>query len=1085
MDEQQFVGLLESLMQPDTERVKAATATLNKTYYSNPASLTALLHILVSHQSPNLRQLAAIESRKLVKKHWLDLPNDQKPQIREQLLQSTLNEDQSLARHSKARVIASIAQIDLADGQWSDLPDFLQKASTSQTASHREVGVYIIYTLLETMPDMFQENMGAMLQLFTQTIQDPENAEVRINTMLALSEICMVLDTEEDPQSLKAFQNTIPHMVRVLQQAVDDGEEDRAMQAFEVFNKLLSYESAFLNAHFGDLMQFMMQLSANTNIDDDSRSQALSFLMQAVRYRKLKVQGLRIGEQLTTTSLQIVTELGELSAEDEDITPARSALGLLDILSENLPPSQVAVPLLRAIGPFVQNSNPDYRRAGILALGMCVEGAPDFISTQLAEILPMVLHLLEDPEVRVRSAALNGVARLADDLAEEMGKEHARLIPALVKNFDLAMQQLNGPAGDENLAIIKQSCMAIDSMIEGLDKEDASKYVGELIPRLGALFQHPDVKVQISAIGAAGSIASASEENFMPYFEGTMQTLGQFVSLKDSEDELELRGVVCDSLGKIASAVGADAFQPYVTALMQASEEALHLDHPRLRETSYILWSTMSKVYDDKFAPYLAGVVKGLIECLQQDESEDGVTLGEEARELLGQEITIAGKKVKVADIDAGADDDTTIDIDDEDEDDWDDLGAVTAVAMEKEIAVEVIGDVLTHTRGHFLPYFQQCVEAVLALVDHTFEGVRRSAIGTLWRGYAALWAMAEDNGMAKWQSGLPLKVQATEDLMKLGSLIMTATLALWQDEVDRGTVTDIHRNLAATLKLCGPAILTASIGENAAPPVQQIVEMVLSILQKKHMCQQDLDGEDEFDAEMESSEYDWLVIETAMEVITCLAAALGESFGELWQIFEKPVIKYVSGQEKYERSAAVGTVAEAIGNMGASVTPYTGSLMKMLLKRLGDEDPEVRSNAAYGTGLLCEKSTDENQITGQYNTILGKLEPLLHQQQEARLLDNSAGCVARMIKRHPNHVPLGDVLPVLIQLLPLREDYEENEAVFEMIVSLYQQQNTVIQGLTGSILPVLQKVLSPPEEQLSDETRQKVMQLAQYLQSQ
>lgn len=260
---------------------------------------------------------------------------------------------------------------------------------------------------------------------------------------------------------------------------------------------------------------------------------------------------------------------------------------------------------------------------------------------------------------------------------------------------------------------------------------------------------------------------------------------------------------------------------------------------------------------------------------------------------------------------------------------------------------------------------------------------------------------------------------------------------------------------------------------------------MVISILQKKHICQQDLDGEDEFDAEMESSEYDWLVIETAMEVITCLAAALGESFGELWQIFEKPVVKYISGQEKYERSAAVGTIAEAIGNMGASVTPYTGSLMKMLLKRLGDEDPEVRSNAAYGTGLLCEKSTDENQITGQYNTILGKLEPLLHQQQEARLLDNSAGCVARMIKRHPNNVPLAEVLPVLIQLLPLREDYEENEAVFEMIVSLYQQQNTVIQGLTGSILPVLQKVLSPPEEQLSDETRQKVMQLAQYLQSQ
>ena len=266
---------------------------------------------------------------------------------------------------------------------------------------------------------------------------------------------------------------------------------------------------------------------------------------------------------------------------------------------------------------------------------------------------------------------------------------------------------------------------------------------------------------------------------------------------------------------------------------------------------------------------------------------------------------------------------------------------------------------------------------------------------------------------------------------------------------------------------------------------MQQITEIVLQILQKKHICQQDLDGEDEGDDDLESSEYDWLVIETAMEVVTCLAAALGESFGELYQIFEKPCLKYTSGQEKYERSAAVGTIAEVVGNMGDAATPYTPHLMKMFLKRLGDEDPEVRSNAAYGTGLLCEKSKDIKEVLGNYNTILAKLEPLLHQKQEARLLDNSAGCVARMIRAHPANVPVDQVLPVLVGLLPLREDYEENEAVFEMIVALYQAQHPVIQSLTAQIIPVLQKVLAPPEDQLGDDTRVKVQQLVQYLQSQ
>lgn len=769
----------------------------------------ALIHILTSQNEPQLRQLAAVESRKLVPKHWTALQAAQKPQLRDTLLQSTINEEKQLPRHSKARVIAAIAKVDLPDGEWAELPGLLHQAAMSQTARHREVGVYIIYTLLETMPDLFQQNMSEMLQLFTKTIQDPESIEVRINTMMALSELAMVLDTDEDVKSLKAFQSTIPHMVRVLQTAIQEDDDEHAMQAFEVFHKLLSYESAFLNVHFGDLLQLMMQIASNKEIDDDARAQAISFLMQAVRYRKLKVQGLKIGEQMTKCALQIVTELGDISAEDEDTTPARSALGLLDILSESLPPKQVAVPLLKAIGPYVQHADPDYRRAGILALGMCVEGAPDFIATQLSEILPLVLRLLEDPEVRVRSAALNGVARLADDLAEDMGKEHARLIPALVKNFDLAVQGLQSSQpgsreAEENVTIVKGSCMAIDSLIEGLEPKDAAQYVHDLVPRFSLLFGHEDSKVQMAAVSVVGSIASASESAFQPYFSKTMQALGQYVGIKDSESDLELRGMVTDSLGKIAGAVGAEAFQPFVQRLMLASEEALHLDNARLKETSYILWSTLARVYEESFEQYLPGVVKALMDSLEQEETDADLNLGEEASDLIGQEVTVMGKKFKVSgangtDEDDG--DDAAVEalmdgLADAEDDDWDDFGAVTAVAMEKEIAVEVVGDVLTHTKAKYMPYMQKTVEITLPLLEHSFEGVRKSVVGTLWRSYACLWGLAEDQGMQKWQPGLPLKVQPPNDLTKLGEVVMKGTLALWEEEMDRYVIFRLHPSL-------------------------------------------------------------------------------------------------------------------------------------------------------------------------------------------------------------------------------------------------------------------------------------------------
>ena len=502
---------------------------------------------------------------------------------------------------------------------------------------------------------------------------------------------------------------------------------------------------------------------------------------------------------MTTMCLQVLVEMDDLPDDDDDLSPPRSALALLDILSESLPPSQVVVPLFAAVGPYVQDQDPKRRRAGILALGTCVQGAPDFVGTQLSEILPLVLRLLEDPSASVRSAALNSVSQLADDLAEDMGKEHARLLPAIVKNFDLAVRGMQSDqAGtkehDMNIHVVKLSCIAVDFLIEGLEEEDAARYVEELVPRFAALFEHENHKVQLAAVSAMGSIASASKEAFRPYFEKTMRSLGPYISAKDGNDDLEVRSMAVDSLGKIAFAVGPELFQPFVEPLMRASEEGLHLGHQRLKETSFILWSILARVYEENFQPFLSGVAKALIQSLEQEETDNEVILGEEASDLVGKEVTIAGKKIRVAGANGVNEDANGQDVvealmeGNDDDDDWNDLelGTASAVAMEKEIAVEVLGDVLTHAKGTFLPYMEKTIELTIPMLDHGYEGIRKSAVSTLWRAYACLWGLAEDRGMENWQPGLPVKVQPTAELSKLGKLVMTGTLALWEEEADR-----------------------------------------------------------------------------------------------------------------------------------------------------------------------------------------------------------------------------------------------------------------------------------------------------------
>ncbi|RPB24422.1 ARM repeat-containing protein [Terfezia boudieri ATCC MYA-4762] len=1072
MDEQAFVTLLEHVLTPDTNIVKAATHALRQDYYTKPESLLALLHVVTAHSNPQFRQLAAVEARSLVPKFWggkkgPKVAPELKQQIRDTLLQSTIAEENSLVRHSSARVISAIAKIDLANGEWTNLPQFLSHAATSAKATDREVGVYILYTLLETLEEAVSDRSQEFFALFSQTINDQESAAVRLNTLLALGKMAEYLVGDQDPLAVNAFRNVLPQMVNVLKDLVNNNDEEKANQAFEVFQTLLIVDPALTANHFKDLVQFMIELASAKNVSDDFRSKAISFLLSCLRYKRMKMQAMKFGEQLTLRALEIVTEFKEEDDAD-DMNPSRSALSLLDYLSASLPPSQVIVPLLKVLPSYVQSPSPEYRKAAVLGLGMCVEGAPEFVATQIHFILPTVLNLLVDPELKVRQAALHTIARLADDLPEEIGKEHSKLIPAFISLLD----------SSDGLDIWKATCNAVDAVFVGIDKEEVANYLPELMPRLSRMFQQEDLNLKGAAVAAIGSTASSAKDLFMPYFQDTMGALLPFAHGKNSEAELDLRGIIMDAMTGISESVGREAFTSFVTNLMDAAYEALNLGHPRLKETSFMFFSAMARVYEEDFGPFMEKVLNSLFESLDQEETDmddDEINEALQVTSVGASGSSKAPVESVVIDLSGSGDEE---DMDEEDV--WDELTAVNAVALEKEVAAEVMGEVLANCPRGYLPYLSKTVDILTQKLQHPYEGVRKAAVSTLWRAYTTFWTFSEEQGqMQKWVPGLPLAVQPTEDLMNFGALVMTATVKLLKDEHDRSTVTEICRNIAETLKLCGPAIISAS------QAVEEICAQIQIILRKQHTCQLDLEEEEEEEQPdlQESAEYDWILIDTAMDVSLGLAAALGPAYRELFTLFEKPILKYASSSESTERNTSVGVIADSIRYMEASCTQYTPQLMKVLLHRLSDEDPETKSNAAYAVGLLCLKSQNAQETLKYYNTILQKLEPLL-QIQHHRLLDNACGCLARMIMAHPEAIPISDVLPQLVQQLPLKEDFDENAPIYEMFVQLYKASNQVVFNLTPQLALVFAQVLSPPKEQLNPETRRQLVELIKFIHS-
>ena len=125
MDQQKFLEQLQIVLDPKKGNVKTATNILQNEFYKQPQSLLFLIQLIISHDSTELKQLAATQARPLVPKHWTKTPTEQRQHARTQLLQATLSEESSLARHSAARLISSIAKVDLEDGEWPELPGFL------------------------------------------------------------------------------------------------------------------------------------------------------------------------------------------------------------------------------------------------------------------------------------------------------------------------------------------------------------------------------------------------------------------------------------------------------------------------------------------------------------------------------------------------------------------------------------------------------------------------------------------------------------------------------------------------------------------------------------------------------------------------------------------------------------------------------------------------------------------------------------------------------------------------------------------------------------------------------------------------
>ncbi|BGP33234.1 hypothetical protein JCM10296v2_005028 [Rhodotorula toruloides] len=1065
---------LEQTIAPDTQVIKAATVQLNNHFYTDARCVPSLFEIGTSGANPAIRQLALVELRKRVSakknKQWLAQQQDVRNAIKSRLLDFLLTETNSQARAASTRLVSALAKLEVDKGTWPELYPWLWNMASAPAASQREVALQTIFMVLDTIsiaPTTAGGNatnqIPALLQLLSKTVGDPESLVVKVWSIKALGKLSEFLEEGEDAE-ISTVQGLIPAVVQVLQQALDNSDESSTKSIFEFIEQITLSEVPIFNPHITNFVTFLLQASANQAYDSDLRVMCLNSLFWIVKFKKSKVQQLNLAPQILTGLLPIGAESEPTDAEDE--APSRVAFRVIDVLATSLPPSHVFPPLFEQVRTLAASPDAGLRKSAITAFGVVVEGCSLYIQPHLDNLWPLIINGLQDPEVVVRKAACTALGCLCEMLEEECAKQHALLLPLISK-------LMSDPATQ------RPACIALDCLLEVLGS-DIEPYIPSLMEALVGMLDSAPLALKSTVVGAIGSAAHASKTKFAPYFDATMQRLVQFLQLTEEGEELDLRGVAQDTVGTLAEAVGAEQFRPYYAPLMQHAIAAVGIEHAsNLKECSSIFFAVVSRVYKEEFAQYLPIIMPILLASVGQEEIDDEALLGGNASTDFATGVDDDDDDPDFEDLDE--------DIDSDEEEAF--YKASTQIAIEKECASDALAEIFDNVGKPFLPYLEPCVKALVAGVDHHWhDGIRKSSMAALLGFIATLNRLVEPPKWIKGSSGN----QLNPDVAQLVQLVMPKIMDAWAEEDELTVVNELCNSLSAALMAVGPALIVPDY-------VQPICEQVSAILQRKAKCQIG-DDEDEVEAgEHEQSEYDAALVGAACDLVGSLASTLGADFAQLFSAFMPSMIAYYDpARSTADRSTAIGSLAEIVNGMEGASTAFSDTLFPLFLQALADPEPEVQSNAAFATGSLLLHTTGD--LSPHYLTVLQALHPLLGLPDDGaakheNAKDNACGAIARMIVKNASAVPLDQVVPVLVQSLPLRRDYAESSHVFDALLLLLREQNPQVLANLDHVLSVFAKALASTKKedgsdvfypngdaQISQENKQRIVELVKAL---
>ncbi|KAG5548764.1 hypothetical protein RHGRI_014200 [Rhododendron griersonianum] len=848
----------------------------------------------------------------------------------------------------------------------------LEHSPPVRRASANVVALILFSSLTETIGNSFQPHFADLQSLLLKCLQDETSNRVRV---AALKAVGSFLECTHDGAEVVKFREFIPSILNVSRQCLASGEEDVAVIAFEIFDELIESPAPLLGESVKAIVQFSLEVCSSQNLETSTRHQAIQIISWLAKYKSNTLKK----HKLVIPILQVICPLLAEASEndnDDDLAPDRAAAEVIDTMALNLS-KHVFPPVFEFSSLSSQSVNPKFREASVTALGVISEGCLELMKNKLEPVLQIVLGALRDPEQMVRGAASFALGQFAEYLQPEIVSHYESVLPCILNALE--------DASDE---VKEKSYYALAAFCENMG-EEILPFVDPLMIKLLSALQNSPRHLQETCMSAIGSVASAAERSFIPYAERVLELMKIFMVLTKDED-LRSRARATELVGIIAMSVGRMRMEPILPPFIEASIAGFGLEFSELREYTHGFFSNIAEILDDGFAQYLPHVVPLAVSSCHLDDGS-AVDIDESEDE-------------NVNGFDGVSSDDEA-----HDEPRVRNISIRTGVLDEKAAATQALGLFALHTKSSFAPYLEESLKILVRHSTYFHEDVRLQAITSLKHILTAAQAIFQSQ-----HEGPTKAIEVLDTVMNIYIKTMT-------EDDDKEVVAQACMSISDFIKDNGYMAIESYI--------VRLVEATMILLREESACQQtESDGEIDDD----DTEHDEVLMDAVSDLLPAFAKSMGSQFAPIFENMFGPLMKFAkASRPPPDRTMVVACLAEVAQHMGAPIAGYIDvAVMPLVLKELLSSVATNRRNAAFCVGELCKNGGDS--VLKYYGDVLRSLYPLFGDSEpDNAVRDNAAGAVARMIMVHPESIPLNQVIPVFLKVLPLKEDREESAAVY------------------------------------------------------